>query len=152
MNTTLDRLNTHIKNPRECGCKSYIGNYLILINKVNSKGTVRYRIVTHGGCGVSNWGIRLIVSWCVEALIYAAWQISTLTERLTGSSKAGRRDRQLVRTTRKGSHVETMNCAQLELFDYPQRGFLRAVFLNYKAKTEHGPHCSQVRKINFTAN
>jgi hypothetical protein len=36
------------------------------------------------------WKIQLKVSWCGEPLSYAARQTSTLTERWTGSPKAGR--------------------------------------------------------------
>jgi len=36
------------------------------------------------------WEIRLKVSWCGEPLSYAAWQVSTLTERWLGSPKVRR--------------------------------------------------------------
>jgi hypothetical protein len=50
----LIKLIKNKKIPREYGRKSHIGNYLILLNKVNSKAAVRYSVVRHGRPGVSN--------------------------------------------------------------------------------------------------
>jgi hypothetical protein len=74
----------------ERGCTSCIGNYLILLNKVNSKGAVRYRRERRGRCGVSNCGIGYKVRLSEEPLSYLARQLSTLTERWTGYPKEKR--------------------------------------------------------------
>ena len=69
------------------------------------------------------WDIWLKVRWCGEPLHYAARHISTLPTCWPSSTKTVRIGSQTCLPTRKGSHVDTLNHAQLELFDYPDWGF-----------------------------
>jgi len=72
---------------------------------------------------ITNWEIRLKVSWCGEPLSYAAWQIFTLTKRRPEFPTAGRSGSTTCPGYQQGGHVDTLNRAQLALFDYPDRVF-----------------------------
>jgi len=58
-----------------------------------------------------------------EPLSYAAWQIITLTERRPESPQAGRSGSTTCPGYPQGGHVDTLNRAQLALFNYPDRVF-----------------------------
>ena len=74
---------------------------------------------------ITSWEIRRKVSRCGEPLSYAVWQIFTLTERRPESPKARRSGSKTCPGYPRGGHVDTLNRAQLALFDY-RDGVFRA--------------------------
>ena len=148
--------NTHITRFVWSGCTRYTRHYLTLLNKVTPKGAIIYKIVavTDVMCLSERFDMDLADMW--NPLVTQLGRHLHWPNVETSPLKQGDQDRHLSWLSTKGGHFDTLNRAHLALLDYPT-GFFRAFLLSCKAndrvqhvKTEHGPHCSHVRRLNFT--